>query len=171
LVEKGIHPLSLRLVFLEHRYRQQMDLTWNSLKAADKTLKRWYRLISEWQKSGEPRDSAGYSKKIQSFMEDDLDTVNVILLLREVEKSQELSSAQKIAIFLSSEKWLGLGFAEVKTDIAPAFSQEVLDLAAERESARKNKDFARSDEIRDELARLGVLVTDTAAGQSLTRLQ
>lgn len=171
LVAKGLHPLSLRLVFLEHRYRQQMDLTWNSLKAADKTLKRWYRLISEWQKNSEIPIDDIYSEKIKGFMEDDLDTVSALLLLREIEKSDEISDSLKLAAFLNAEKWLGLGFDAVNQVTPVTFSQAVLDLAAAREAARKNKDFALSDKIRDDLAKLGVLVTDTAKGQELTQLQ
>ena len=41
VIEKGLDPLALRLCFLENRYRSQMDLTWDSLRAADATLDRW----------------------------------------------------------------------------------------------------------------------------------
>lgn len=170
LIKQGLHPLSLRLVFLEHRYRQQMDLTWNSLKAADKTLKRWYRLINDWQKNSRISREDSYVKKIQIFMEDDLDTVSVILLLRELEKSSGIPDSVKLATFLNAEKWLGLGFdADIQVPVAN-LSEKVLELAAAREAARKNKDFSLSDKIRDELANLGVLVTDTANGQELTQL-
>lgn len=171
LIDKGLHPLSLRLVFLEHRYRQQMDLTWNSLKAADKTLKRWHRLIAEWQQNTQALQEDSYLKKIKAFMEDDLDTVSAILLLREIEKSDEIPDSVKLATFLGAEKWLGLGFNEVSLAATATFSQEILDLAAARETARRNKDFALSDKIRDDLSKLGVLVTDTAEGQVLTQLQ
>ncbi len=168
LIEKGIHPLGLRLVFLEHRYRQQMDLTWNSLKAADKTLKRWYRLISEWQKSSTTPISNEHTNRIQSYMEDDLDTVNVILLLREVEKSNKLSDFEKLNIFKDADKWLGLNFSK-KNELDEDFSPEVLRLAELRKEARSQKDFKRSDDLRDQLAILGILAIDTADGQRLTR--
>ncbi len=168
LIEKGIHPLGLRLVFLEHRYRQQMDLTWNSLKAADKTLKRWYRLISEWQKSSTTPISNEHPNRIQSYMEDDLDTVNVILLLREVEKSNKLSDFEKLNIFKDADKWLGLNFSK-KNELDEDFSPEVLRLAELRKEARSQKDFKRSDDLRDQLAILGILAIDTADGQRLTR--
>ena len=171
LITKGLHPLSLRLVFLEHRYRQQMDLTWNSLKAADKTLMRWYRLIAKWQSNSTPTNDYTFVKKIQSFMEDDLDSVSAILLLRELEKSAEISDSVKLFTFINSEKWLGLGFDSIETLAPVNYSQEVLDLVAARATARANKDFVLSDQIRDDLAKLGVLVKDTAQGQELTQLQ
>ncbi|MGA1591793.1 MAG: class I tRNA ligase family protein, partial [Candidatus Nanopelagicales bacterium] len=166
LIDKGIHPLGLRLVFLEHRYRQQMDLTWNSLKAADKTLKRWYRLISEWQKSSTTPINNEHPNRIQSYMEDDLDTVNVILLLREVEKSNKLSDFEKLNIFKDADKWLGLNFSK-KNELDEDFSPEVLRLAELRKEARTQKDFKRSDDLRDQLAILGILAIDTADGQRL----
>lgn len=104
-------------------------------------------------------------------MEDDLDTVSAILLLREIEKSDEIPDSVKLATFLGAEKWLGLGFNDVSLAATATFSQEILDLAAARETARRNKDFALSDKIRDDLSKLGVLVTDTAEGQVLTQLQ
>ncbi len=56
-----------------------------------------------------------------------------------------------------------------KAPAGEAWSAEVLELAAAREAARKGKDWKRSDELRDQLAGLGVLVKDTAEGQKLSR--
>jgi len=171
LIAKGFNPLSLRLVFLEHRYRQQVDLTWNSLTAADKTLNRWYRLIAQLIESADGEVDETFVNKIQGFMENDLDTVSAILTLREVEKSDEINTATKLHIFIHAEKWLGLGFDQEFEKPNIDFSEEVLELAAQRKQARADKDWAASDRLRDELKNLGVLVTDAADGQELTHLQ
>jgi len=51
ITARGIDPLALRLCFLENRYRSQMDLTWNSITAANETLKRWRNKMSTWSPS------------------------------------------------------------------------------------------------------------------------
>ena len=48
LTARGLDPLALRLAFLEHRYRQQMNLSWDTLEAADKTLRRWRERVASW---------------------------------------------------------------------------------------------------------------------------
>lgn len=170
LIAKGFNPLSLRLVFLEHRYRQQVDLTWNSLTAADKTLNRWYRLIAQWGESATGEIDETFIAQIKGFMENDLDTISAILTLREVEKSNEITAATKLHTFRQAEKWLGLGFDQNFKKPNLDFSEEVLQLAQARKQARTDKDWEASDRLRDELKSLGVLVTDAADGQELTQL-
>jgi len=48
VIERGFDPLAIRLCFLENKYRSQMDLTWNSIEAADETLKRWRNKMAQW---------------------------------------------------------------------------------------------------------------------------
>jgi len=48
VIDKGFDPLAIRLCFLENKYRSQMDLTWNSIEAADETLKRWRNKMALW---------------------------------------------------------------------------------------------------------------------------
>lgn len=170
LVNLGYDPLSLRLVFLENRYRQQLDLTYNSIQAADKTLQRWYRLIQQWRSKSDEVVDKSWIAKIQSFMEHDLDSVNAILTLREVEKSDSINTATKFYTFTTAEQWLGLSFDKHFAAVQHEFSDEINQLAELRIKARAAKDWAASDRIRDELKALGVLVTDTSSGQEITRL-
>ena len=48
LTARGLDPLALRFAFLDHRYRQQLNLTWAVLEAADRTLRRWRERVAEW---------------------------------------------------------------------------------------------------------------------------
>ena len=48
LAARGLDPLAARLAFLEHRYRQQMNLTWETLTAADGTVRRWREQVADW---------------------------------------------------------------------------------------------------------------------------
>jgi len=157
LVSKGIDPLALRLCFLENRYRSQMDLTWNSLQAADETLTRWRTRMSEWSTSNE----ATSDQEIANAFSNDIDTPRAIMRLREIEKSDLLNRRE---LFLFADQVLGLDLAR------PVAKKELTDqmqnLLNERVKARSEKRWADSDELRVQLENLGLQIKDTADGQN-----
>jgi cysteinyl-tRNA synthetase len=156
LVSKGIDPLALRLCFLENRYRSQMDLTWNSLQAADETLTRWRTRMSEWSTSNEVTSD----QEIAHAFSNDIDTPRAIMRLREIEKSDLLNRRE---LFLFADQVLGLDLAR------PVAKKELTDqmqnLLSERVKARSEKRWADSDELRVQLENLGLQIKDTADGQ------
>ena len=157
LVSKGIDPLALRLCFLENRYRSQMDLTWNSLQAADETLTRWRTRMSEWSTSNE----ATSDQEIANAFSNDIDTPRAIMRLREIEKSDLLNRRE---LFLFADQVLGLDLAR------PVAKKELTDqmqnLLSERVKARSEKRWADSDELRVQLENLGLQIKDTTDGQN-----
>ena len=166
LIENGLDPLSLRLSFLENRYRSQMDLTWGSLDAADSTLKRWRLKMSQWRESGDV-DSKFVSEFVQGSLADIqryLDTPRAIQKLRKLERDELISGATKAACLTEIDKIYALDLARPPKLIAE-LSPELQDLINRRSQARAAKDFALSDELRSELNKLGVSVKDTPEGQ------
>ena len=157
LLSKGIDPLALRLCFLENRYRSQMDLTWNSLQAADETLKRWRTKMSEWGSSVE----AIFDQEIADALSNDIDTPRAILRLREIEKS---NLEDKRGLFLYADQVLGLDLG--RPIIARELTSQMQKLLDERIKARSEKRWADSDELRVQLENLGLQIKDTAEGQS-----
>jgi cysteinyl-tRNA synthetase len=157
LLSKGIDSLALRLCFLENRYRSQMDLTWNSLQAADETLKRWRTKMSEWGSSLE----AIFDQEIADALSNDIDTPRAILRLREIEKS---NLEDKRGLFLYADQVLGLDLG--RPIIARELTSQMQELLDERIKARSEKRWADSDELRVQLENLGLQIKDTAEGQS-----
>ena len=157
LLSKGIDPLALRLCFLENRYRSQMDLTWNSLQAADETLKRWRTKMSEWGTSSE----ATSDQEIADALSNDIDTPRAILRLREIEKS---NLEDKRGLFLYADQVLGLDLG--RPIIARELTPQMKKLLDERIKARSEKRWADSDELRVQLENLGLQIKDTAEGQT-----
>ena len=157
IIARGIDPLALRLCFLENRYRSQMDLTWNSMTAANETLKRWRTKMSEW---GETH-STNVDPEIESAFNNDLDTPKVILRLREIEKSDV---ENKRELFMYANQVLGLDLDR------PILTRELTDqmqkLLDERTKARSEKRWADSDAMRLQLENLGLQIQDTADGQN-----
>jgi cysteinyl-tRNA synthetase len=157
IVARGIDPLALRLCFLENRYRSQMDLTWNSINAADETLKRWRSKMTTWGQSSK----ITIDTEIESAFNNDLDTPKVIIRLREIEKSDV---DNKRELFRYADQVLGLELDR------PIVERELTDqmqkLLDERVKARNEKRWADSDALRVQLESLGLQIKDTADGQS-----
>jgi cysteinyl-tRNA synthetase len=157
ITARGIDPLALRLCFLENRYRSQMDLTWNSITAANETLKRWRNKVSTWS----PSLAIAIDPEIESAFNNDLDTPKVILRLREIEKSDV---ENKRELFLYADQVLGLDLDR------PMVTRELTDqmqtLLNERTKARSERRWADSDALREQLENLGLQIHDTADGQN-----
>ena len=170
IIERGLDPLALRLTFLENRYRAQMDLTWESLIAANSTLKRWRLKMAEWNGLKEviANEIQGLKKELVEAINQDLDTPRVTQLLRKVERSTDLDDHAKRAFFLFAVGYLGLEL-DMKVEVE-AISVEITELLAARAAARSNKDFGKSDQIRDQLIQLGIEVQDSPDGQKWNRI-
>jgi cysteinyl-tRNA synthetase len=157
VIARGIDPLAIRLCFLENKYRSQMDLTWNSIEAANETLKRWRLKMAQWSTD----DSIELDSEIELAFNTDLDTARAIIRLREIEKS---SHGNKAAVFRYADRVLGLDLERpaVERVLSPAM-QKLLD---ERSAARSEKRWADSDRLRLELENLGLEIKDTPEGQT-----
>ena len=134
-----------------------MDLTWDSLAAANATLKRWRRNGFGTASNCQP------DLQIVEALNNDLDTPRVMQRLRSVEKDPNLSDAEKAAIFTFADQVLALDLG--RELIAPDLPAELARLLADREVARAAKNWSESDRLRVELESAGLIINDTAAGQ------
>jgi cysteinyl-tRNA synthetase len=157
LPERGFDPLALRFCLLENRYRSQMDLTWDSIAAANATLKRW-------RKSGFGKATSYQPDQvIIEALNNDLDTPRVMQRLRSVEKDPNMSDAEKAAVFTFADLVLALDLG--RDLVAPELPVELTRLLEEREIARSTKNWNESDRLRIELESAGLIINDTADGQ------
>jgi len=157
VIERGFDPLAIRLCFLENKYRSQMDLTWNSIEAADETLKRWRLKMAQW----EPGSEISVDSEIEAAFNTDLDTSRAIMRLREVEKS---TLQNKGSIFRYADQVLGLDLDRPRVQrVLTAEMQKLLD---ERALARAEKRWSESDQLRGQLENLGLEIKDTPDGQN-----
>jgi cysteinyl-tRNA synthetase len=170
LVGRGLDPLALRLAFLEHRYRQQMNLSWDTLSAADRTLRRWRELVAEWACSPSKPMSPEVTGQVAAAFDDDLDTPAALRALRRLEQDPQVPPGSKFESFAHADQLLGLdlardvGRAPVRPPLPPGAQQRL----AARQAARAASDWATADRLRDELAAIGVSVSDTSQGQEWT---
>ena len=151
LTDKNINPIAYRFWLLMGHYRTKMNFSWEALNSAETALKRLYRLYKEL---GEDIGIVNerYQQKFKEFIEDDLDTPQSLALVWNLIKDDNISKADKKATILDFDKVLGLDFKKLKKKIIP---NEIIKLIEEHEKARSNKDFKRSDELRDQINLLG----------------
>lgn len=157
IAARGFDPLSLRLCLLENRYRSQMDLTWDSIAAANSTLKRWRR--NGFGKAANIKPD----QLIFDALNNDLDTPRVIQRLRNAEKDPTLTESEKAELFTFADQVLGLDLN--REFVAPELPAELARLLADREVARSAKNWSESDRLRIELESAGLIINDTATGQ------
>ena len=170
VIAKGLDPLAIRLSLLEHRYRSQMDLTWNSISASHKNLNRMRERMQEWSKTrGNP--DKNYLTQFELALNEDLDTNKVLQLLRTLEKDETVANGDKYQTVLKFDEVLGLDLdhaPETKKEVV--ITPEVKELLEIRLKARLEKNWKLSDEIRDKLITLGIGIKDSESGQEIISL-
>jgi len=169
LIERGLSSITYRFWLLMAQYRTKMNFNWEALEASEVALKRLYRLFLALGDTTGTIDQT-YQAKFKERIEDDLDTPRALSLLWILIKDEEVSPADRKATILDFDRVLGLGFDNIQLDTEEEIPEEVLKLILKREDARVNKDFAKSDELRNEINSLGYEVKDTNEGQKVNKL-
>ena len=182
LEEKGYNPLAFREMCLRTHYRKQMNFTFESLDAGEKNLKRINDFYNQLDMKTASKLSTSvlhntYNEMLEKFEKAIADDANTPVALsalyefmNEFNKHKELSESDiKLAkeFVQKTDSVFGLLTDEDEIPL------EVIELARERAEARANKDFAKSDELRDEIRELGYEVkdkADTKEGFILTKL-
>ena len=165
LEEKGYNPLSYRYLCLNSYYHNQLTFSYEILDGAENAYLKLKSRISKLVK-----DEVDESKKndyIYQFklnIEDDFNTSNMITLLYDVLKD-EISDGTKLAIIEEFDKVLSLDLLkEDKQEIDSDLEKYIQEKIEERAEAKKNRDFAKADSIRDELLEKGVKLIDSREG-------
>ncbi len=161
---RGHSPLALRLLFLQARYRTQVNFTWDALAGAERALERLRSRVAAWSRDprgGEPPGRAGYEARFRAAVDDDLDTPRALAVLAEMEGDEGLPPAARWRSALAFDRVLGLDLDRAAEASLPRGAEELI---ARREAARAGRDWAAADRLRDELAGMGVEVSDTRSG-------
>ncbi len=159
IMQKGYDPLDLRYFVLGAHYRTKVNLTWESLDAARNARIKLNRFIQDVETSGEL--NLKYESVFRQALEHDLNTSEALAVVWELLKDTNISKEDKKETLLHFDTVLGLGFAKISKPILP---KEIQELIQERDQARSQKDFTKSDEIRIQLEGLGYDVLDTNEG-------
>ena len=109
-----------------------------------------------------------YKKKFLAMIDDNLDTAGTLALVWEIVKNDDISDVDRKKLVLNFDKVLGLKLNKKTTVKIP---ENVKLLVKERDTARSEKDFAKSDELRKKIEQLGFEVKDTSEGTTVNLLK
>jgi len=175
LAARGFSPMELRYVLIGGHYRKPLNFTLDSLSAAREALAklaRGARALADRAGGGHVLADAGFGpfEAAWSALNDDLNTPGALgglfTGLREAASLEGEEAARALAGFNRLLRALGLVLPEIDAEVeVPA---EVRSLADERWAARQARDWAKSDEMREQLAGLGWAVKDSKEGYELT---
>lgn len=175
LESKGYSPVVYRFFCLLSHYRKSLVFTYENLdnakQAYDKLIAKIATFVKD--KSGEI-DKAEYDRLMSAFreaMDNDLNTSMGITVLYDVLKSSANGTA-KLALISELDKVLSLDLiknaeAAAESDKEEELPAEVAELAEQRKAARKAKDFALADSLRDRITALGYVVEETRQGTKI----
>lgn len=174
--ERGYSAMDLRFLYLSAHYRSQMNFTWEALAQAKKNKETIFAVVERLQNYTNQQNSqdalgSEIDTEVTTAIHDDLNTPKVLALTLKLcqqlnlalDTSAPIDADRHIAFFQKINDLFGLREEAIEI---PGEVQALLD---ERAQARANKDFQRSDELRDEFLKLGFIVEDTPTGQKVKR--
>ena len=196
LLEKAYHPMVIRFFILQTHYRSTLDFSNEALIAAEKGLKRLWEAYESLMKlpSNESQATAGdpeldskvvkLIEEMDEFMSDDFSTARVMANMFELvpvinslrDKIIPLSALSKASLELLQKEFriyiediLGLqSFSDADNAKLQGVMQLLIDIPKE---AKANKDFVTTDKIRNQLARLGIMLKDEKGGETSWRVE
>ena len=164
LEEKGYDPLVYRLFCLQSHYRKPLTFSYDSLDNAAKAYEKLTKRIASLSSDGEIDEAKAkeLDAKFREALDNDLNTSLAITALYDTLKA-DTNDATKLYLVKEYDKVLSLGLISDKV-AEKDLGSEIEALIAERQEARKNKDWATADRIRDELAARHIKLIDTPDG-------
>jgi cysteinyl-tRNA synthetase len=172
LADEGIDPLAFRLLCFGTRYRSEMDFDWEALQGAARRLITLRQRMTDWasaERDGLSAEAKELDRRFRDGVADDLDMPEALVVLNET-VSAEIPDGDKYSLLASWDAVLGLDLERLAREgfEVPA---DVQRMVQERDRARAERDFERSDAIRARLTEMGWEVMDTDQGTTVRPLQ
>ena len=178
LEEKGYDPLVYRLFCLQSHYRRNLVFTWENLDNAAVTYQKLIAKIALLENRGEVDAEvfAALKQRFESALNADLNTSLAVTAIYDVLKAKT-NDATKLAALKDFDRVLGLNLIEAAKKYRDAQPKEeygsdpeIDALVAARAEAKKAKNWAEADRIRDELKARGIEIIDTPQGAKWKRI-
>jgi len=178
LLKKGYDPMEIRYLLIATHYRKLLNFTFEGLISAGKSLKRIKEFLFTLEgikaKKGKSNEISElierYENKFKDNMDDDLNVSGALGVLfefiHEINKRVDILKSDDVKNALSFIERINSVFGIVKKDDDEAriSEEEIKKMIDERNNAKKNKDYALADRIRDDLKQKGIVLIDTPDG-------
>ena len=162
LEKKGVNPLEYRYFVLSTHYRKPLNFSMDKLESAQNSYQRLKNIISNFE--DDKGENKKYLKEFEKSINDDLNIPEGLQVLWKLVRDEKAKG--KIKTIGKIDEVLGLGLLEERSVKIPS---EIKKLVKERELARKNKDWAKSDELRDKIKGEGYIIDDAKEGAKIKK--
>ncbi len=175
VVEHGYNALDYRYFCLSGHYRTQLKFSWEALDHARSAREKLSSIVSTLKRI-KPSESLSdkareYLKSFSDALNNDLRTPEALAVMWVMLKDSNVPDGEKLSLLYSFDRVLGLRLDEIAlSSSCNDLSDEEKRLLEERTEAKKNKNWARADEIRHILEERGFLVKDTPSGPILEKI-
>ena len=172
LAAKGYTPMEFRYMCLNVQYRQKLNFTWEAMAAAKTAYERLSALLYRHKTAPAPENRPEIEKYLGEFHEAINDDLNVPMAMGVLWKMLRLPAGKDVYdAALVMDKVFALDFDKVASpDHTAEAPPEIKEMAEKRREVRRNKNWAESDRLRDEIAAKGYKVLDTADGYRLEKI-
>ena len=161
LESKGYDPLAYRYLCLTSHYRKQLTFSYEILDNAVMSYQKLKTRVQNLARDGEI-DKTVYSEfdqKFKEYLSDDLNIANALSLVYDLLKS-EVNDVTKYTLIRNWDQVFSLDLTKEK-EVDPELEAYILQKIEERALAKKNKDYAKADQIREELLKQNIVLKDT----------
>ena len=174
LKERGIDPMAYRYLLLTAHYRSKLNLTDESITAAQNGLNNLRADLAELPASDVadlPKEWSEEAERVRdafhTAIDDDLELPTALSITREAARNSKIAPEERHRLILDFDRVLGLRLDTVEAKKPRIISEEVRAIVRERDKARAARNWKRSDQLRDQLIALGFEVRDTPRGTEL----
>lgn len=170
-IKRGYDPLVYRLFSYSCHYKNKLNFTWDGIEAASKSLERLkngYQSHLAGKDEVEDKVVEELEEKFHQAINDDLNMPAAMGVVWEVVR-QESKSPKLAELLLKFDAILGLKIQETIHRQQEEIPQEIIALVEQRKQARMNKDWAKSDELRDFIQSKGYEIKDTKEGTEIKK--
>ena len=172
IVKRGYSPLAYKLFCFTSHYRNKLNFTWEGIDAADKSLIKLKEAYDKHNNGSEvisQEEIDNYKTRFLEAINDDLNMPVAMSVVWEVAKNPN-KSKQLAEVLLDFDRVLGLKIDEKVEDNNEDIPEEIAQLVEQRKIARKNKNWAESDKLRDLIKEKGYIVRDSKDGASVEKI-
>ena len=172
IIARGYSPLAYRLFNYSCHYRGKLNFTWEGIESAQKSLERLrgsYKAHLNGTDNLDEKDKEKLANIEENFHKAINDDLNMPLAMSYVWETAkfEKKSPEVAKLLMKFDTVLGISIN--KQEEQKEIPQEISELLEQRRKARENKDWAKSDEIRDLISEKGYIVKDTKNGQEISK--
>lgn len=171
LKEKGYSPLTYRYFCLGSHYRNNLVFSYEAMDQAEVSYNKLKRKLASLSREPDLHEEKldFYQNKFKDAISNDLNTSSMLTLVYDVLKDDELSDFTKLYLIEDFDRVLSLDLT-VFEETEEVVDLEILEKIELRNEAKKNKDFALADKIRDELLEIGIRLIDSREGTKYERI-